>query len=101
MAKTKTVWDDRALKRAVSDAAEASVEAVTVQIAGTANSMGGSFRTGLYHRDHKSPAVGNTAPRYPANVERQHGVPIGIVYTGNYAAMVDNHLHNTLLKASG
>lgn len=66
----------------------------------TANALSSGFRTGYYHRDHKSPAVGGTQPAYMAKTGRPRGiVPVGIVYTANYAAQKDNMLHNTLLKA--
>ena len=67
-------------------------------IAGRANAMSSAFRTGLYHRDHKSPAVGNTQPKYESDQARG---AVALVYTGNYAAMKDNALNNTLLKARG
>lgn len=69
-------------------------------VSSRANAMSSGFRTAKYHRDHKSPAVGGTQPKYEANTGRPRGiVPVGIVYTANYAAQKDNHLHNTLLKS--
>lgn len=68
--------------------------------ASKANALSAGYRTAKYHRDHKSPAVGGTQPEYRSNTARPRGVvPVGLVYTGNYAAMKDNHLHNTLLKS--
>lgn len=65
-----------------------------------ANSFSSGFRTGKYHKDHQSPAIGGTQPVYKSNTQRPKGVvPVGIVYTANYAAKQDNHRHNTLLKA--
>lgn len=81
-------------------------DAVTDKAAGisrTANALSAGFRTGLYHRDHKSPAVGNTQPEYgyeKAVKSSRHGF-IAFVHPANYSAMKDNHLHNTLLKAKG
>lgn len=67
--------------------------------ASRANSLSSGYKTGKYHKDHKSPAVGGTSPRYVAHTDRPKGpVPVGIVYTGNYAAQKENMLHNTLLK---
>lgn len=64
------------------------------QTASKANSMGASFRTQKYK------GKGGTSPRYVANTQRPRGiVPVGMVYTGNYAAMKDNMKHNTLLKS--
>ncbi|MBQ9003115.1 MAG: hypothetical protein IJ087_14790 [Eggerthellaceae bacterium] len=94
-------WNDSALKKAVGAAARAEVAARTRKAAAAANSMSAGYRTGLYHRDHESPAVGGTAPRYEPDVRDYDGWPVGIVYTGNYAAMKDNHENNTLLKAKG
>ena len=95
------VWHDDALKRAVAEASRPAVAERTAQICASANSIGGGFRTGFYHRDHKSPAVGGTAASYTSDVEEHAGLPVGIVQTGNYAAMVDNARNNTLLKARG
>lgn len=97
---SKTVWDDRALREVVTEAAECAVEAVTVNITGNANALA-THVTGHYHPEHKSPGRGPTAARYEGNVENHRGIPVGIVFTGNYAAMVDNMLNNTLLKAKG
>ena len=64
-----------------------------------ANALSAGFKTKKYHVEHRSPAVGGTSPRYTAHTGRPNGqVPIGIVYTGNYAAQKENMLHNTLLK---
>ena len=96
-------WNEAALGRIIGKAPEvvAEVERATGEIADTANSMSSAYRTGLYHRDHKSPAVGNTQPRYVADVEVKRNAVVGIAYTGNYAAMKDNSENNTLLKARG
>lgn len=76
------------------------VRGKTDSTAAKANALGAGYRTAKYHRDHMSPAVGGTAPKYAANTGRPRGiVPVGIVYTANYAAQKDNMLHNTLLKS--
>lgn len=76
------------------------VRNVADQVESNANSLSAGYRTGYYHKDHKSPAVGGTQPSYQANTGRPRGtVPVGIVYTGNYAAQKDNLQHNTLLKS--
>ena len=81
-------------------------EAVTEKaaaISGRANSLGAGFRTGYYHRDHRSPAVGGTAPSYgheQAERSTRYGY-VATVHPLNYAAMKDNHQNNTLLKAKG
>ena len=62
--------------------------------------MSAGYRTGYYHREHKSPAVGGTQPSYWSNTGRPRGVvPVGIAFTANYAAKKDNLEHNTLLKS--
>lgn len=99
MAKLK--WNDKELRKLVGEAAEPHVKVKTAGIKAAADSMSAGFRTGLYHRDHKSPAVGNTKPKYKSSVKKFNGLPVGIVYTGNYSAMKDNTINNTLLKARG
>ncbi len=94
-------WDDAALRRVIGEAARPDVEAKTREIESAANAMGSGFRTGLYHRDHKSPAVGDTPASYAGDVRDFRGIPVGIVHTGNYAAMRDNAENNTLLKSIG
>ena len=103
MASVEVHIDSDALWRYMSRAPEttAEVDAATQRILAQANALGGSFRTGLYHRDHKSPAVGNTPAAYGASVETHHGMPVGIVHTANYSAMRDNAQNNTLLKSIG
>ena len=97
----KFVWNEAELKKAIAEASGPQIKAKTERIQQAASSMSAGFRTGLYHRNHKSPAVGNTAPQYESDVQDFNGVPVGIVYTGNYSAMKDNHENNTLLKARG
>ena len=81
-------------------------EAVTNKasaISGNANALGAGFRTGYYHRDHKSPAVGGTAPEYgyeKAEKSTKYGY-VSTVHPLNYAAMKDTYQNNTLLKAKG
>lgn len=73
------------------------------QICGRANALGSGFRTGYYHRDHKSPAVGGTAPAYgyeKAERSTKYGY-VSTVHPLNYAAMKDTYENNTLLKAKG
>ena len=96
-------WNDAALGRAIGKAPEvvAEVDAATKRIWSAANSTSAGYRTGLYHRNHESPAVGNTQPAYDGDVEVKRNAVVGIVYTANYAAMKDNFENNTLLKARG
>lgn len=68
------------------------------EIASSANSLGAGFRTKKVHIDGKE--VGGTQPRYVSEkaIETKGG-SVAIVHPKNYAAMKDNHLHNTLLKS--
>ena len=81
-------------------------EAVTnkaFKVSSNANALGAGFRTGYYHRDHKSPAVGGTAPEYgyeKAEKSTKYGY-VSTVHPLNYAAMKDTYQNNTLLKAKG
>ena len=81
-----------------SDGLYQMVRQETDKRASRANSLSSGFKTDKYHRDHKSPAVGGTSPEYKPHTRRNPDVPVGIVYTGNYAAKKENMLHNTLLK---
>lgn len=101
MADVEFKIDDDALANLVggSQGTFSLVARKTDAVASNANAMSAGFRTGFYHRDHKSPAVGGTQPHYKHDVQRRGRNPVGIVVTGNYAAMKDNHLHNTLLKS--
>ena len=103
MADARVVWDMAALKRAAGTDPQVrdDLERTTDAIKGRANSLGSSFRTGLYHRDHQSPAVGGTQAAYDGDVRMVNGGNVGIVYTANYAAQKDNLQNNTLLKAKG
>lgn len=93
----------QSLERAVNfaEGTKAALQSRSSEISAKANSFGASFRTGKYHRDHKSPAVGGTQPHYESDVQMGRKGYVGIVHPANYAAMKDNYLNNTLLKAKG
>lgn len=101
MADVEITIDEGKLRKLAfgSPETKALVEGKTSSTAAKANSLGSGYRTGLYHRDHRSPAVGNTQPSYGGDVQRRGTGYVGIVHPLNYAAMKDNHLHNTLLKS--
>ena len=68
-----------------------------------ANALGSSFKTAKYHPDHTSPGVGGTTPKYgyeKAKDANRYGL-VATVHPKNYAAMKDNMVNNTLLKAMG
>ena len=94
--------DEKKLGRlCASEEARQEVHNATERIKGRANALGSGHFTKLYHRDHKSPAVGNTQARYDGDVQDKPNTSVGIVYTANYSAMQDNAMNNTLLKAIG
>ena len=95
------VIDDKKVLKAINEAegTRQKLEIATQQVIAKANALGSGYRTGKYHRDHKSPAVGGTQPKYGGDVARTKSGIVGIVHPENYAAMKDNHLHNTMLKA--
>lgn len=73
------------------------------KVSATANGLGAGFKTGYYHKDHKSPAIGGTTPVYgyeKAKDSSRYG-SVATVHPKNYAAMKDNYQNNTLLKAGG
>ena len=94
---------EQSLKHAVSfaDGTKSALQKRTKEISDRANAMSSDFRTGYYHVDHKSPAVGGTQPEYGSDVQLGRNGYIGIVHPKNYAAMKDNYQNNTLLKAKG
>jgi len=54
----------------------------------------------LQHENSPAPVKDKQA-LYAGNVSMQRHGYMGIVYTANHAAQVDNHRNNTLLKAKG
>lgn len=97
------VVDDEKVKKAIenSEGIGGKLRTVTNIVVNNANNLSAGYRTGKYHRDHKSPAVGGTQPVYGGNAQRFPDGYVGIVHPKNYAAMKDNHQHNTILKALG
>ena len=116
----RVVFDMEALQQvaARSDETRAALVELTDRIVARANSSGSSTHTGGHGYDTKgtgrprrgmgwvqhenSPApLDGTQASYAGNVRMQRDGYMGIVYTANYAAQVDNHRNNTLLKAMG
>lgn len=95
-------WDEKALLRAIGKDPEvrSKIKSYAAKKAEAANAASASFRTEKFFRGGKRVAgVGEKQPEYESDMQVFKGYwPVGIVYTGNYAAMKDNHLHNTLLK---
>lgn len=73
---------------------------ITSRITANANTLGSSFRTGLFYDRSIGQRVGDTQPEYGGDVKRKGRSMVGIVHPRNYAAMKDNYEHNTLLKAA-
>lgn len=97
-------WDMPAFRKVTGREAsvENAVASATAKIDSRANSLGSGFKSGPYYENHhKSTTIGEQPARYGSDVQHHGGNqwPIGIVYTANYAAMLDNSRNNTLLKA--
>lgn len=93
--------DDEKVRKAISDSApmETLMEGQVARITANANSIGSGFRTGIWHDHSTGEKKGNTQPRYGGDVKKFRGELVGIIHPENYAAMKDNHKHNTLLKS--
>ncbi len=100
---TNIKWNKQKLGHAIGTAPDTKrgIEEKTRQICASANAIGGGFRTGRYYDRKAGELKGNTAAVYESSVQTGRHATYGIVYTANYAAMVDNQKHNTLLKAKG
>lgn len=119
-ASARVEWDMDALQRAAarSDDVRGALVEATDRIVSTANAMGSGTRSGghgykakgtgkprkgqgwLEHENSPAPVTGPAA-EYEGNVRMFHDGYMGIVYTANYSAQLDNHRNNTLLKAKG
>lgn len=119
-ASARVEWDMAALRRAAarSDETRTALEEATDRIISTANAMGSGTRSGghgykakgtgtprmgegwLEYENSPAPVTGPAA-EYAGNVRMFHDGYMGIVYTANYSAKLDNHRNNTLLKAKG
>lgn len=113
-------FDMDALQRvgASSDEMRAALVEVTDGIVAAANALGSGTRSGGHdykakgtgrsrkgqewlEHDRSPAAVTGPAAEYAGNVRMFHDGYMGIVYTANYSAQLDNHKNNTLLKAKG
>ena len=113
-------WDMAALQRAAarSDETREALKEATDRIVSTANAMGSGTRSGGHgykakgtgtprrgdgwlEHENSPAAVTGPAAEYEGNVQMFHDGYMGIVYTANYSAQLDNHRNNTLLKAKG
>lgn len=100
-------WNDAALGRIIGKAPEVrkEVDRATRDIWSKANAMSSGYRTKLLEHQNKPRhgvyPVGGTQAVYDGDVKVMREAVVGIVHTGNYAAMKDNAENNTLLKARG
>ena len=95
--------DQKALEEAVSYAEGVRVvlQEKTDGIIDNANALSSGFRTQRTYNYAEHKWVGDTQPEYGGDVQMGSRGYIGLVHPKNYAAMKDNYLHNTLLKARG
>jgi len=119
-ASARVEWDMAALQRAAarSDETREALKEATDRIVSTANAMGSGTRSGGHgykakgtgtprkgdgwlEHENSPAAVTGPAAEYEGNVQMFHDGYMGIVYTANYSAQLDNHRNNTLLKAKG
>ena len=119
-ASARVEWDMAALQRvaARSDETRAALVEVTDGIVAAANALGSSTHSGGHdykakgtgaprkgqgwlEHENSPAAVTGPAAEYEGNVRMFHDGYVGIVYTANYSAQLDNHRNNTLLKAKG
>ena len=95
------VIDERKLYEAINDSPgiKPALEKVCNTITGKANSMSSGYRTGKWHDHATGEERGGTQPKYACDVKKKKRTMVGLVHPANYAAMKDNHEHNTLLKS--
>ena len=101
MASMRVKVNDKAVERAIANSPgiKRALKQKGDYHAAVANALGAGYRTGRWH-DHKTGEVkGGKAPEYAATMGDKGD--ICLVHPVNYAAMKDNYLHNTLLKAKG
>ena len=98
---TNIKWNKKNLGHAIgtSEETKQGIDNMVREICSKANSMGGSFKTGYFYDRSEGKRKGGTTAVYGSSVQTGRNAHYGIVYTKNYAAMVDNMKHNTLLKA--
>ena len=95
--------DAKALKDAVSyaEGVQGVLQEKTTELIDRANSMSSGFRTQRTYNYAEHRQVGGTQPQYGGDVQLHSNGYVGLVHPLNYAAMKDNYVNNTLLKARG
>lgn len=101
MADSDMTVDEDAIAKflAESRGVKSYISRVTNQIWRRAASMSSGFRSGYYRDERRGHVVGGTYARYGHDVRSTGRGPVGLVWTDNYAAILDNAKNNTLLKA--
>lgn len=95
------VIDEKKLYEAINDSPgiKPVLEKACSAITSKANSMSSGYRTGKWHDHSTGEERGGTQPEYAYDVKKKRRTMVGLVHPANYAAMKDNHEHNTLLKS--
>lgn len=93
--------DKEKIEEAIQDAdgLPETLRGYVSQITAKANSLSSGYRTGYFYDRSKNQRFGGTQPKYSGDVKRVKRSVVGIIHPKNYAAMKDNHEHNTLLKS--
>lgn len=101
MASDRIVIDDKKVESAIdgSQGIKPALLSYGNRIASRANSLGAGYRTAKWHDHETGETKGGKQPEYGATLGSRR--TMCIVHPENYAAMKDNYLHNTMLKAIG
>ena len=93
--------NERNLQRAINYApgTGSAISREVRKIANNANTLSSGFKTVVWYDAKEKKKKGGTPAKYKTGVKIGKKGYVGIVYTANYAAQKENHLHNTLLKA--
>ena len=93
--------DDNRVMAAINkaDDIKPALKKLGTKIADQANVLGAGYRTPKWHDHDTGETKGGKQPKYGATLGNRQ--IICIVHPENYAAMKDNYLHNTMLKARG
>lgn len=102
MGDLRIVLDMRSAERACcfQPQLEPILEQHSRRIAANATALGSGFKTAKWHDHETGETKGGKSPAYGSDVYKGKRGYVGIVHPENYAAMKDNHLHNTMLKAA-
>lgn len=101
MGNDKIVIDDKSVMNAIynSQGIKPVLMSYGRRIADRANSLGAGYQTAKWHDHATGETKGGKSPEYGATLANRQTACF--VHPENYAAMKDNYLHNTMLKAIG